>query len=57
MGVPEIIYSTIARHFIYPVSEAYLGTRMLKYLKQMEERFPTTRISKHKFIIPPGDRP
>jgi len=31
------MYSIIARHVLYPVGEAFLGTRMLKYLKELEK--------------------
>jgi phenylacetate-CoA ligase len=31
------MYSTLARHILYPIGEAFLGTKMLKYLKVLEE--------------------
>lgn len=31
------MYSTLARHILYPIGEAFLGTKMLKYLKELEE--------------------
>lgn len=31
------MYSAIAKHILYPVGEIFLGTRMLKYLKILEE--------------------
>ncbi len=31
------MYSTIARHILYPIGETFLGTRMLKYLRILEE--------------------
>lgn len=31
------MYSAIARHIFFPIGEAFLGTRMLKYLKELEE--------------------
>jgi len=31
------MYSTIAKHILYPIGEVFLGTKMLKYLKELEE--------------------
>lgn len=31
------MYSVLARHILYPIGEAFLGTKMLKYLKKLEE--------------------
>ena len=31
------MYSTIARHILYPIGERILGTTLLKYLKELEE--------------------
>lgn len=31
------MYSALARHILYPIGEAFLGTKMLKYLKELEE--------------------
>ena len=31
------MYSVIAKHILYPVGEAFLGTKMLRYLKELEE--------------------
>lgn len=31
------MYSTIARHILYSIGETFLGTKMLKYLKELEE--------------------
>ncbi len=31
------MYSTIVKHIIYPMGELFLGTTMLRYLKELEE--------------------
>ena len=31
------MYSALARYIMYPIGEAFLGTKMLKYLKELEE--------------------
>ncbi len=31
------MYSTIVRHILYPIGETFLGTKMLKYLRVLDE--------------------
>lgn len=31
------MYSIIAKHILYPIGETFLGTKMLRYLKELEE--------------------